>query len=157
MSKYPDNPLWCQNHDQPYAILSQRDWDDAATAGHLTPEHVLARLRNALEFEFGRGAEMGFRADGFYNALVADATQHEGGITVVLHPNDHPPPHVHVRFRSDPNLDLRMSIETGELLDNNAPVGWSKRIRKATRIILDQTDLLMERWTEMQASVQPSA
>ncbi|MFP4512466.1 MAG: DUF4160 domain-containing protein [Acidimicrobiales bacterium] len=157
MTKYPNNPLWCQRHDRPYAILTRRDWDDAVASGHLTTEHVLVRVENALDYEFGRGAELGLDEDGFYRALVADGSHHEGGISIVLHPNDHPPPHVHIRFRSDPSIDLRMSIETGELLDGTAPPGWAKRVRKATGIVRGQSELLMTRWAEMQAAVQPFA
>jgi hypothetical protein len=156
MSKYPGNPWWHHENDVPIAILDEFAWNEAAAGGHLTAEHILQRLENILEFEFGRGAEMGLAADGFYNALVADGWRLEGGVTVRLHPNDHPPPHVHLEFRSDPRLDLRLSIETGELLDV-APAGWAKRIKAAAAQVLDLQSTLMERWSEVQASVQPSA
>jgi hypothetical protein len=100
MSKYPGNPWWHHENDVPIAILDEFAWNEAAAGGHLTAEHILQRLENILEFEFGRGAEMGLAADGFYNA---------------------------------------------------------KRIKAAAAQVLDLQSTLMERWSEAQASVQPSA
>lgn len=157
MSRHPDNPKWCQNHDRPYEILSQSEWDEAEAAGHITPDHVLARVRNAVEYALGNGAETGLDKDGFYAALVADGMQLAGGIKVDIYPNDHPPPHVHVTFNADRRKDFKLSIETGELLGPEAPEGWAKRLRTASKIVLEFKPFLQPRWDEMQASVQPSA
>ncbi|HMJ77436.1 MAG TPA: DUF4160 domain-containing protein [Iamia sp.] len=156
MSRYEGNPLWNQRSGQPFTIISPAAWDEAIVSGHLTAEHVLERLGNAIDFELGQGSDAGFNSEGFLDALVADSTRHEGGISVVLHPNDHPPPHVHIKFRSDPSLRLRMAIETGELLDE-VPAGWTRRLRKAAEIVRDESDLLMKRWMEMQDASPPHA
>lgn len=156
MSRYPGNPWWHQATDTPFEITSRFDWDTAAAAGHLTAEHVLLRLENILEYDLAEGKNFGLSDDGFLNALVADGWRLERGVTVRMYPNDHPPPHVHLRFRSHPRLDLRVSIETGELLDDDAPDGWAKRIRSASSQVLDQRSILIERWNVMQNSVPPS-
>ena len=157
MSKYPDNPQWCQNHDRPKAIMSRAEWGEAARSGHLTVEHVLLRIRDMLDFEFGNGEIEGLDEDGFLRALVADAMHFEGGVTVRLHCNDHPPPHVHVEFRSLPGEDFRVLIDTGELVGADVPSGWAKRMRRVSALVLDHRDLLLGRWEEMQLAQKPSS
>lgn len=68
------------------------------------------------------------------------------GITVLLHPNDHPPPHVHIRFRSDPEL---------QPAHGNRNRRTTRGLRKAAKIVTDRSDLLMERWMEMQEATPP--
>jgi hypothetical protein len=110
------------------------------------------RLRAMLEYQFGHGAQLGFDENGFLVSLVADGWQLEGSISVHLYPNDHPPPHVHVRFRGEPRWRLRLAIATGvagEPLDEFIPTGWSKKARKARKFVVESQDLLIGRWVEM--------
>jgi hypothetical protein len=37
--------------------VSRSDWDEAERSGHLTPEHVLRRLSDILEYALGNGAD----------------------------------------------------------------------------------------------------
>jgi hypothetical protein len=149
MSRHPGNPYWCDEHDNPVAIMNQDDWDAAQASGHLTVEHVLLRLQDMLEYQFGSGAEMGLDENGFIVALVADGWRLDGGVTVHIFPNDHPPPHVHVRFRSDPKRQLRLAIESGEVLGADIPRGWAKKVRKVSAFVVTSQDLLMNRWVEL--------
>jgi hypothetical protein len=45
-------------------ILDEASWNEAVEAGHLTAEHVLARLENMAEYEFANGAELGLAPGG---------------------------------------------------------------------------------------------
>jgi hypothetical protein len=146
MSQYPNNPLWCQNHDRPIAIVSIADWEQADADGHLTPEHVLQRIHDIAEFEFGNGEELGFDGDGFLVSLAADGMQLPGGVTLSVYPNDHPPPHVHVRIRALPHVKLRISLETGEPLDDGLPDGWSKKLKRIQRLVADNAPTLASWW-----------
>lgn len=109
------------------------------------------------EYEFGRGAELGLTAEGFYNAIVADGWVLDGNVKLRMWSNEHPPPHVHLEFKDNPKLKLRMGIETGELLGGNAPDGWSKRLKKIAAQVQVMAPLLMEHWAKVEAATHPSA
>jgi len=147
MSRYPGNPWWCQVHDTPRAILTQFEWEEASEAGHLTLEHVLARLEFMLEWEIGNGSALGLDEEGFFRALTADRWQVEGALSVVMRSHDHPPPHVHVYVRGDRHRKLRINIETGELMDDRVPDGWARKLKRASEFVMQNRSLLLEAWS----------
>lgn len=146
MSRYPDNPYWCQKHDRPLQLW-RNDWDQAVDEGHLTVEHVLQRFLNIAAYEFGNGADMGFDEAGFRIALTADGMRLEHGISLHVYPNDHPPPHVHVRVRSDPSLKPRVNLESGQLMDP-VPPGMSKKVRQIRSYVRDHHNQLAAWWAK---------
>src|SRR5271168_4271863 len=103
MSKYPDNPLWCDAHDQPIALTNSDDWEEAKRSGYLTVEHIVARLEDILEYALDGELETGYDEEGFLRALVADGYLRNRGVTVRLHSRDHPPPHAHIEIKGHPD------------------------------------------------------
>ena len=71
MSSYPCNPPWFHVLDIPITILSRTEWNAASAAGYLTPEHVLARLKNIADYVFGYQTAMGLDQDGFVSSLIS--------------------------------------------------------------------------------------
>lgn len=121
MSRYPDNPYWCQNHDNPIAINSREEWDEADAAGHTTTEHVFMRLKNIADHIFGNESSLAFDDEGFVISLVAGAVTLQGGLKLRVWPNDHPPPHVHIEVQAHPEWKIRINLETVELMDDLPP------------------------------------
>lgn len=117
VSKYPDNPYWCQTHDNPKVINTRPEWDQAEVDGYITLEHVFMRLKNIADHIFGNETFMGFDDEGFVISLVAGGIRLEGGLTLRVWPNDHPPPHVHIEVKAHPEWKIRVNLETIELMD----------------------------------------
>lgn len=146
MSRYPGNPWWHQERDIPFSIPTRVEWDEAAAAGHLTPEHVMQRLKNILDHAFDNQTVMGFDEDGFVVSLIAEGLLLADGLTLYVFPNDHPPPHVHIKLRAHPNAKIRISLETGELLDD-APRGLaSKKLKRFQAAVREHHDVLATWW-----------
>lgn len=157
MSRHPGNPYWHQDRDIPITILDQATWNEVVADGYLTAEHVLVRVSHMAAYEFGNGADAGLAEDGFFNALVADRWQLTSNVKARMWPDDHVPPHVHLEMRQHPEKDLRVSIETGQLLDDGAPPGTVKQMKRISALVREMSPILMERWTEMQAATRPSS
>ncbi|WP_159081404.1 DUF4160 domain-containing protein [Nocardioides sediminis] len=150
MSKHPGNPYWHQERDVPIMIMSRREWDAAAEAGHLTPEHVFTRLHNIAVYAFGEDMEspIAFDEHGFVLSLTAAGISLEGGITLRVYPNDHPPPHVHIELRSHPGAKLRLRLDNGEYLDE-PPKGLStKKLNGFKAAITESHEVLTGWWEE---------
>lgn len=131
-------------------IMSQEEWHDATAAGFLTEEHVVGRITNILNVILGNGSELGFDGDGFLVSLVADGLQLQGGITLQVYSNDHPPPHVHVLLRAHPEIKLRLRLDNGEPLDA-APVR-TKDLRRFQAAVVQHSDVLTRWWAKSAAA-----
>jgi hypothetical protein len=150
MSRYPHNPCWHQERDIPFSIPTRADWDEAAAAGHLTPEHVMQRLKNIADHAFGNESVRGCDEDGFIISLTAEGLPIPGGVTLYVYANDHPPPHVHIKLRAHPNAEIRISLETGEFLDD-APRGLaSKKLRGFQAAVRENHAVLASWWESYQ-------
>ncbi|MDX1874057.1 DUF4160 domain-containing protein [Mycolicibacterium sp. 120266] len=145
MSRYPGNPWWDQDYDVPITIMSRSEWDEAAAAGYVTPEHVFLRLRNAANFAFGNPIGIAFDEDGFVVALTSAGFALEGGVKLSVHPNDHPPPHVHVTISSHPNAKIRIELTTGELLDD-LPRGLAAKKLKGIQSAVRENHAVLAGW-----------
>lgn len=146
MSRYPGNPLWSHDNDVPVVIMTRRDWDEAIAAGHVTPEHVLVRLKNIADYAFDNISAIGYDSEGFVTALTAEGLPRPGGVTLYVYTHDHPPPHVHIKLRDHPDVKLRISLETGEYLDT-APRGLStKKLRGFQRAVRECHPILAGWW-----------
>lgn len=147
MSRHPDNPLWDQAGDRPIAILDEHGWHQAKRAGHLTLDHVLHRLEDMLEFEFGNGEELGIGEDGFLTALVADSYQvPRSGIKVYIRTEDHPPPHVHVAFPGE-EAGLAIELATGEPRRGEAvPRGRTTHMKMIRNYLIEEKQMLLAEW-----------
>lgn len=154
MSKHPNNPLWNDATDSPWVIENQEDWDEAVAEGNLTAEHVLARLEAMVRVAYDQPTDGGaaYDEEGFIRALVAAGIQGEG-FRVQLHPNDHDPPHAHFVDPGEPKNEVRLSLQTGDpLAGESVPVGTKKKLGKAKALIGQNRDLLMDWWSDYQAS-----
>ncbi|NKR92253.1 DUF4160 domain-containing protein [Rhodococcus hoagii] len=146
MRKHPDNPLWDHERDLPIMIYTRLEWEEAAESGHLTAEHVLQRLKNIADHVFENEGAAAFNEDGFVAALIAEGLSLPNGVKLHVYPKDHPPPHVHVEVRAQPGAKIRVSLVTGEYLDE-IPAGIkSKQLKNFQAEIVKHYDLLESWW-----------
>ena len=150
MSRYPDNPWWCNNHDGPKLIPTRSDWAQAARGGYVTPEHVMMRLKNIADHVFGNETVMGFDEDGFVTSLTSAGLALGGGVALQVYPNDHPPPHVHIKVRSLPDAKIRISLATGDLLDDPPRGLPAKKLRGIQKLVREHHELLASWWENYQ-------
>lgn len=128
-------------------ILSERDWEEARAAGHLLLEHVLLRMRNMIHRELGtQGGSIGFDEHGFVKALIAESFQFPGGVKLCVYPNDHPPPHVHVKLRKHPKAKIRISLEDGEFLKGTPQNLASKLLGQSQALVVEHRVMLIDLW-----------
>jgi len=146
MSKHPDNPYWCQNHDGPIVIHSREEWEKAKAAGHLTPEHALVRLSNVAFHYFGKGGSIGYDDEGFVFSMVAASIEVEGGIKLIVNTRDHPPPHVHIKLTALPQAKLRIRLDTGEHLGPLPRGITAKQFRSLRAVVVENSAQLTEWW-----------
>jgi hypothetical protein len=130
-------------------IWTRTDWDRALDEGWLTRAQIEDRLHNIAVRDLGELGPAGYSADGFFTSLVADGIQVEGIGHFVVHSNDHDPPHVHVQPFGQ-NVDLRFSLETGELLDERPRGVKSKQVKNMTKALFDIHDELGAWWEKAQ-------
>lgn len=125
-------------------LYTRSDWDRAVAEGTLTSDHVLDRLRRIAVHEFGIEDPAAYDEDGFFLSLTAEGLHLEGGVTLRVNPRDHLPPHVHVQRPGE--IDVRINLESGELLDP-VPKGLSsKKLRGFRAAVLESHDLLSDWW-----------
>ncbi|BDI22903.1 DUF4160 domain-containing protein [Herbiconiux sp. L3-i23] len=126
-------------------------WALAEDEGRLEDSDILSRLVRMALFEFGEGKETwpaAFDEEGFLTALTAEGRRFDGGISVHVWPNDHPPPHVHILKKSEPdNHHLRISLETGDPLGDLPPWVDHNQLKRIKALIAKHHQLL-EGWWE---------
>lgn len=139
-------------HEQPLhdrQIFTRGDWQRAVEEGWLTREHVENRLHNIAVRDFGELGSAAYDEEGFFSSLVADGYRVEGIGFFKVWPNDHDPPHVHVvPFGHDKKVDLRFSLETGELLGDRPATISSKDVRNMKRALVKIHQQLGEWWAK---------
>ncbi|RVW02432.1 DUF4160 domain-containing protein [Rhodococcus spongiicola] len=128
--------------------MTKADWEEATAAEHITPEHVLQRLKNIADHIFENEVVAGFDSDGFLVALIAEGLRLQNGVTLIVRTNDHPPPHAHIKVRAYPEADLKVDLTTGEL-SGNVPKGLSaKDIRGFQDLVGKHHDQLASWWQD---------
>lgn len=132
-------------------------WDLAESEGRLEPEDVLGRLVFMALFEFGEGQEewpIAFDDDGFISVLTADGRGFDGGISVHVWPNDHPPAHVHILKKSEPdNQYVKINLETAELEGDLPPWADRKQLKKMQKLVRDYHELFAGWWEKNHGEV----
>lgn len=146
MSKYADNPWWCQEHDAPIMIMSRSDWYRATAGGHLTMEHVMLRLRNLGNHVFGEQGAAAFDENGFVTSLTSAGLTLAGDVRLRVYPNDHSPPHVHIEVPSHPKAKIRLSLATGAFLDDPPRGIPSKKLKRFQAAVRENHDVLAAWW-----------
>jgi hypothetical protein len=110
----------------------------------LTGRDVLDRLLRIAVHECGEEGPAAYDEDGFFLSLIAEGIKLEGGISLVVHTNDHLPPHVHVQRPGE--KDIRLSLEDGSLLDD-LPQGVSARkVRHMQQLAAEHGGILQAWW-----------
>ena len=144
------------NHDHDHEhrptdrqIWSRADWKRAITEGWLTRVDIENRLHNIAVHDFGQLGSAGYDEEGFISSLVADGVRVEDIGWFKVWPNDHDPPHVHVvPFGHDKQVDLRFSLETGELLDDLPACISRKDVKNMKRALVELNDQLGAWWAK---------
>ncbi|MGW6427622.1 DUF4160 domain-containing protein [Nocardia sp. NPDC055053] len=133
-------------------LATASGWELAESESRLEAEDVLGRLVNIALYEFGENKHdwpMVFDSQGFLTALVAEGRTFDGGISVHVWPNDHPPPHVHILKKCAPDSqNLKINLETGES-EGDLPA-WAdrKQLRSIKALVVEHHQLFADWWTK---------
>ncbi|WDF34013.1 DUF4160 domain-containing protein [Arthrobacter agilis] len=126
-------------------------WELAEAEGRLEAEDVLDRLEMMALYEFGENKDewpMALDEEGFLTALGAEGKRFDGGISVHVWPNDHPPPHVHILKKSEPDgHDVKINLKTGDL-EGDLPSWASQKQLKRMKALIIKHHQLFEGWWE---------
>lgn len=125
-------------------------WQLAEDEGRLEAQDVLQRLARMALYEFGENRDdwsMAFDEEGFLTSLTAEGKKFEGGISIHVWPNDHPPPHVHILRKSEPDSEyVKINLKTGE--SDGALPSWAdrKQLKNIQALIVKHQDLFDGWW-----------
>jgi hypothetical protein len=125
-------------------------WKLAEAEGRLEGRDVLNRLARMAVYEFGENGDdqpVAFDEDGFVIALTAEGRRFDGGISVRVWPNDHPPPHVHIFKKSESDSrSVKIKLENGEL-EGDLPA-WvdQKQLKKIKALVVENHELFKDWW-----------
>lgn len=146
MSKYPNNPFWDHELDIPVTLYGQGDWDEAEEGGFITAEHALERAERMLLHALAPGGPAAYDEEGFFRSLLSDSTREEFGIKLVVHSNDHDPPHCHVKFHGVLYDKLRIDLTTGEFLDDPPDGIRGKDLKQMKEVFTKYEDQMTGFW-----------
>lgn len=132
-------------------------WEYAESEGRLEPEDVLGRLVFMALSEFGESENdwpMALDDDGFISVLTAEGRAFEGGISVHVWPNDHPPAHVHILKNSEPDSEyVKINLDTAELEGDLPPWADRKQLKKMQKLVRDYHYLFAGWWEKNHGEV----
>lgn len=132
-------------------------WELADSEGRIEARDVLERVASMALYEFGENKSdwsMAFDEDGFLTALTAEGRKFEGGISVHVWPKDHPPPHVHILKKSEPDSEnLKINLETGAVEGDLPKWAGSAQVKKMTALIVRHHALFAKWWEEHHGTV----
>ncbi|MFH5229604.1 DUF4160 domain-containing protein [Antrihabitans spumae] len=131
--------------------LGQSDgWELAESEGRLEAEDILGRLVSIALYEFGENKDdwpMELDPEGFLTALTAEGKTFDGGISVHVWPNDHPPPHVHILKKSAPDNEyVKINLETGDCEGDLPPWAGRKQLKNIKALVLKYHPLFADWW-----------
>lgn len=125
-------------------------WELAETEGRLEAQDVLQRLARMALYEFGEHRDdwpMAFDEEGFLTSLTAEGKKFDGGISIHVWPNDHPPPHVHILKKSEPDSQyVKINLETGESEGELPSWANQKQFKKMQALIIEHYELFEGWW-----------
>lgn len=127
-------------------IFTPKDWADAVAEGRLTGNDVIERLYRMAIHQFGEEGQAGYDEQGFFISLTAAGLRLEGGVTIVVHTRDHPPPHVHLERKGEP--DIKFDLATGDLLSDLPRGVKASALRRYQSLIFDNRQLLGGWWQD---------
>jgi hypothetical protein len=129
-------------------------WALAESEGRLQAEDVLGRILKMALYEFGETTDdwlIALDSEGFLTVLLAEGKRFDGGISVHVWPNDHPPPHVHILKKSESDSrSVKISLETGEVVGD--PPEWATRpqLKNMRALIVKHRELFSNWWEKNQ-------
>ena len=125
-------------------------WELAEAEGRLEAADILGRLTNMALFEFGENRgdwPMAFDDEGFLTALTAEGKRFDGGLSIHVWPDDHPPPHVHILKKSEPDSQyVKINLETGDLVGELPPWATHKQLKRMRALIVKHHQLFAAWW-----------
>lgn len=125
-------------------------WELAEAEGRIEARDVLQRLAGMALYEFGENRDdwsMAFDEQGFLTALTAEGKYFDGGISIHVWPNDHPPPHVHILKKSEPDShNVKINLQTGE--SEGALPSWAnqKQLKNIQALVVKHRELFDSWW-----------
>lgn len=136
-------------------------WELAEAEGRLEAQDVLQRLARMALYEFGENRDawpMAFDEEGFLTSLTAEGKKFDGGISIHVWPNDHPPPHVHILKKSAPDSQyVKINLETG--VSEGVLPAWAnqKQLKKIHALIVEHRELFEDWWQKNQETPSQSS
>ncbi|MBD8078339.1 DUF4160 domain-containing protein [Cellulosimicrobium arenosum] len=125
-------------------------WELADSEGRIEADDVLGRLVNMALYEFGETDgdwPISFDDDGFIRTLTAEGKRFDGGISIHVWPNDHPPPHVHILKRSEPDgQGVKINLKTGESEGDLPSWASQKQLKKMRALVVKHHELFANWW-----------
>lgn len=131
-------------------LVEPAGWHLAETEGRLEAQDVLQRLAYMALYEFGEDKDkwpIALDEDGFVTALTAEGKSFEGGISIHVWPKDHPPPHVHILKKSEPDSQyVKINLETGESEDPLPSWANGKQLKNIKALVVKHHELFEGWW-----------
>ncbi|GAA1115732.1 hypothetical protein GCM10009582_11290 [Arthrobacter flavus] len=72
-------------------------------------------------------------------------------MTLVVHSNDHPPPHVHVQIKGEPKLEFKVNLETAEVIGTVRGIK-SNKLAGMVAAVIENRDTLAGWWEKYQGT-----
>ncbi|WP_454853916.1 DUF4160 domain-containing protein [Promicromonospora soli] len=125
-------------------------WELAEAEDRLEAEDILGRIVSMALYEFGENKDewpLALNEEGFLTALTAEGKKFDGGISIHVWPNDHPPPHVHILKRSEPDSQyVKINLKTGESDGDLPPWASQKQLRNMQGLVVKHHHLFAGWW-----------
>ncbi|MEE6296624.1 DUF4160 domain-containing protein [Georgenia wangjunii] len=132
------------------ALGEAAGWELAEAEGRLEAEDVLERLVRMALYEFGENKDdwpMALDEEGFLTALTAEGKKFDGGISVHVWPDDHPPAHVHILKKSEPDCQyVKINLQTGEPEGDLPPWARQKQLKRMKALVVEHHELFAAWW-----------
>lgn len=133
------------------SLLTRSEWEQALAGGELTVDDVLERLRRIAVHQFGKEGAAGYDDEGFLISLTAEGIRMDSGETIRIHANDHPPPHVHIQRPG--KRDIKIDLETGDVIGELPRDVKAKQLRGFRATILENCDQLGAWWLKNHGTI----
>jgi hypothetical protein len=125
-------------------------WELAESEDRIEAEDVLSRIVQMALHEFGKNQNewpMTFDDEGFIAVLTAEGIRLEGGLSIHVWPNDHPPPHVHILKQSESDSSyIKINLATGALEGDLPDWANAKQLKKMQALVVKHHGQLAAWW-----------
>lgn len=140
-------------------LIESAGWDLAATEGRLDANDVLSRFVKMALYEFGSGQDhwpIAFDQDGFVTSLTSEGIKFDGGLSIYIWPNDHPPPHVHILKKSERDDQyVKLNLESGEVMGELPRWAKRKQLARMKKLLAENHEILAGLWSKYHGVTVP--